>query len=77
VVVSKPEDGTATVRVAAEIHNGEPIGIYAEHVGPRSVVIDPGIPFDSAGTTRISREVVEVFGDDTATVYISHVQSAE
>ena len=60
-VMSSNDDGTMTVKIATGIENGQPVGIYAQHVGAPAVRVDPAIRWIRTGSHHYTAKVVEVF----------------
>ena len=74
--VTTDRDGTTTVSVAANIADGSPVGVYAEHVGATGVRVEPDIRLIERDGSRFIAEAVEVFGDDDGIVHIAKAGSA-
>jgi hypothetical protein len=75
VVVTPEGDGRQTVRISAEVTNGEAVGVYAEHVGAPSVVIHPEVELVESESNSFTKDVVEVFADEDGTVHVAAVQA--
>lgn len=67
-VLSSNDDGTVTVRIATGIENGEPVGIYAQHVRAPAVRVNPAVRWVSADARRYTARVVEVFTGGDAVI---------
>jgi hypothetical protein len=76
VFVTTDRQGRPTVRVAANIADRSPVGVYAEHVGATGVRVEPDINLVEHDGSRFSTEAVEVFGDDDGVVHIAKAGSA-
>lgn len=76
VVVIQNADGTRAVRVAADIADGGPVGVYAEHVGTFPLVVDPGVMLVESDAGTFSRDVVQVSSDDGGVVHIDRADIA-
>jgi hypothetical protein len=76
VFVTSERDGTTTVRVAADIADGSPVGVYAEHVGATGVSLAPDVLLVEGDGSSFSAEAVEVFGADDGVVHIAKAGSA-
>jgi hypothetical protein len=74
--VTQTPDGRTTVSVAADIADGSPVGVYAEHVGATAVSVAPEVQLIERDGSSFSAEAVEVFGDDAGVVHIAKTGSA-
>lgn len=59
-VIVPNEDGSVTVKVATGIEHGRPVGVYAEHVRPPGVHIDPRVTLVRTAAHHYTAQVVEV-----------------
>lgn len=75
VFVTTDRDGATTVSVAADIADGSPVGVYAEHVGAIGVSLGPDVQLVERDGTRFSAEAVEVFGADDGVVHVAKAGS--
>jgi hypothetical protein len=60
-VIPSNGDGTMTVKIATGIENGQPAGIYAQHVRAPAVHVDPAVRWVRAVSHQYTAKVVEVF----------------
>jgi hypothetical protein len=67
-VISSNDDGTQTVKIATGIENGQPVGIYAQHVRASAVRIDPAVRWIRSASHQYTAKVVEVFTGDGAVI---------
>jgi hypothetical protein len=59
-VIVTNEDGSVTVKVATGIEHGRPVGVYAKHVRPPEVHIDPRVELVKTAAHHYTTQVVEV-----------------
>jgi hypothetical protein len=69
-VVTRSADGRRTVLVCSDVRGGKPVDVFAMHVGPPSVVIDPAVRLVSAGAVSHTLTMVQVRTDETGAVHI-------
>ncbi|MEH1169834.1 hypothetical protein V6V47_31090 [Micromonospora sp. CPCC 205539] len=74
VVVDEQADGTRTVRICAEIKNGEAVDVFAEHNGATRVKVHDGVTLTRRGQRSYSTQILEVF-DEEGVVNIKRVSS--
>ncbi len=55
-----PHDGIVTVKVCTSIEHGQPVGVFAEHVQPPRVHIDPTVRLVKTATHHYTAQVVDV-----------------
>lgn len=74
--MSTGRDGTEVVRVAAELSDGRPASVYAEHTGDVALAIAAGVTLVEDEAFSFSRDLVEVRSDDSGRVHIAPAGSA-
>ncbi|MET8309029.1 MULTISPECIES: hypothetical protein [unclassified Micromonospora] len=74
VVVDEEADGTRTVKVCADIRNGQAVDVFAEHNGADRVKIHDGVDLTRRGRRSFSTQILEVF-DEEGVVNIKRVSS--
>lgn len=69
-VVTQDADGRRTVLVCSEVRDGKPVDVFAMHVGPPSLVIDPAVTLVGTGAGSHTQTMVLVRTDQNGAVHI-------
>lgn len=69
-VVTRDADGRRTVLVCSAVRDGTPVDVFAMHVGPPSLVIDPDVTLVRSGPLSHTPAMVLVSTDTNGTVRI-------
>lgn len=75
VVIDVEDDGTSTVRICAEVVNGAPVDVFAEHHGAVHVRVHNDVPMFTHGRRSVSKRIAEVY-DDNGTINVGRVRGA-
>ena len=59
-IISSDSQGTVTVAVCTSLADGRPADVFAKHVGPPKITIDPAVQIIQAASARRTAQVVEV-----------------
>ena len=59
-VISSDDQGTVTVAVCSSLRDGRPADMFARHVGPPKIMIDPAVRVIQDGGLSRTAEIVEV-----------------
>ena len=62
--LSTKPDGTTTVMIATSVKAGEPVNVFAKHVGVDNVRLGPGVRLRQGSDYRYTEQIVEVFGSE-------------
>ena len=63
-VIGTDEQGVVTVQVCTSIEYGRPVGVFAKHVQPPDVRIDPAVRLVKGAEHHHTAQVVEVSKGD-------------
>jgi len=69
-VVTRDADGRRTVLVCSDVRDGKPVDVFAMHVGPPSLVIEPDVTLVRTGALSHSQTMVLVSTDPNGVVHI-------
>jgi hypothetical protein len=69
-VVTRGADGRRTVLVCSDVRAGKPVDVFAMHVGPPSLVIDPDVTLVQTGPLSHTQTMVLVSTDQDGVVHI-------
>lgn len=69
-VVTRGADGRQTVLVCSDVQGGKPVDVFAMHVGPPSLTIDPDVSLVSTGSLAHTERMVLVSTDPDGAVRI-------
>jgi hypothetical protein len=59
-VIATDQHGVVTVQVCTAIEHGRPVGVFAKHVQPPDVRIDPAVSLVKGAAHHHTAQVVEV-----------------
>jgi hypothetical protein len=69
-VVTRDAEGRQTVYVCSAVNGGQPSDVFAMHVAPPALVVDPDVAMLRTGTMAHTRTMVLVSTDQAGTVRI-------
>ncbi|MEV4756493.1 hypothetical protein AB0J86_15460 [Micromonospora sp. NPDC049559] len=75
VALTKDDSGRTAVMIGTGVHEGEIQGVFAMHVGPGRIVVDPQVPLKAGAAGQFTTEAVDVHVGSDGAVYVKKIDA--